>query len=101
MGISKQHLPPQDSFHIANCMSFCNEVETLIAASNKKADEREENTNRKTLRLGYVEAVLVVAEKRRIEPDLAAAYLNPEIKSKLRKEWEQKNMIHQKAKLPF
>lgn len=92
---------PQDALHIESCTRFCADVEALIVESNKRADEREEENGRKTLRLGYVEAVLVVAERRKIEPDLAAAYVSPEIKQKMAMEWEQKNMLPKKARLPF
>src|SRR4051812_41705822 len=94
-------IPVQDAIHIENCTRFCEEVEQLIDISNKQAAEREAKTGKKTSKLGYVEAVLVVAEKRRIEPDLAAAYLNPEIKEKLRFEYEDRHMLPRSAKLPF
>ncbi len=93
---------PQDQLHIENCTRFCADVEALIAESNRKADEREENAGgRKTSRLGYVEAVLVIAERRHIEPDLAASYVSPEIKQKMALEWENKHMLPKKARLPF
>jgi hypothetical protein len=94
---------PQDALHIENCTRFCADVEALMSESNKKADEREaaDPTGRRTSRLGYVEAVLVVAERRKIEPDLAASYVSPEIKQKMAMEWEQKHMLPKKARLPF
>ena len=97
---------PQDQLHIQNCVSFCDEVEALITESNKKADERDEyaaasGNKQKTPRLGYVQAVLAIAEKRRIEPEYAASYLNPSIKQKLQLEWESNHMIQKSAKLPF
>jgi hypothetical protein len=93
---------PQDQLHIENCTQFCAEVEALIKESNRKADEREQNAGgRKTSRLGYVEAVLVIAERRHIEPDLAASYVSPEIKQKMAMEWENKHMLPKKARLPF
>ena len=97
---------PQDQLHIQNCVSFCDEVEALIATSNKKADERDEfslaNGNKqKTPRLGYVQAVLIIAERRRIEPEYAASYLNPQIKQKLQDEWEINHMLQKSARLPF
>jgi hypothetical protein len=94
---------PQDALHTENCAHFCADVEALIAESNKKADEREaaDPTGRRTLRLGYVEAVLVIAERRHIEPDLAASYVSPGIKQKMAMEWENKHMIPRKARLPW
>ena len=92
---------PHDQFHIDLCTAFCADVETLITESNKKADEREAKTGKSTSRLGYVEAVLTVAERRKIEPDLAAAYVNPEIKRKMQFEWENKHMLPKTARLPF
>jgi hypothetical protein len=94
---------PQDALHIENCTRFCADVEALIAESNKKADEREaENpTGHRTSRLGYVDAVLIVAERRKIEPDFAASYVSPEIKQKMAMEWENKHMLPKKARLPF
>jgi hypothetical protein len=92
---------PQDQYHIENCARFCADVEALITESNKKADERVAATGKPTSRLGYVEAVLTVAERRKIEPDLAAAYLTPEIKAKMQFEWESKHMLPKTARLPF
>jgi hypothetical protein len=92
---------PQDQYHIELCTQFCADVEALINESNKKADERAERSGKPTARLGYVEAVLTVAERRKIEPDLAAAYLNPEIKMKMQQEWENRHMLPKTAKLPF
>ena len=93
---------PQDALHIENCARFCADVESLMLESNKKADERDATTNgHKTSRLGYVEAVLVVAERRHIEPDLAASYVSPGIKQKMALEWENKHMLPKKARLPF
>lgn len=91
----------QDQYHIETCSRFCADVEALVQESNKKADDREKATGRPTVRLNYIEAVLVVAERRKIEPDLAAAYLNPEIKEKLRIEYENRHMLPKSAKLPF
>lgn len=92
---------PQDQYHIENCTRFCSDVETLIAESEVKADERVAATGKPTSRLTYVEAVLTIAERRKIEPDLAAAYLSPEIKAKMQFEWETKHMLPKTAKLPF
>ena len=97
---------PQDALHIENCTRFCGDVEALIAESNKKADERDaanaaSGNKSKTPRIGYVEAVLVVAERRHIEPDLAASYISPDIKQKLAIEWESKHRLPKKARLPF
>ena len=92
---------PQDQYHIENCARFCADVEALISDSNKKADDRVASTGRPTARLGYVDAVLIVAERRKIEPDLAAAYLSPDIKQKMQSEWENKHMLPKTARLPF
>jgi hypothetical protein len=92
---------PQDQYHIELCTQFCADVEALINESNKKADERVAKAGKATTRLGYVDAVLIVAERRKIEPDLAAAYLNPEIKQKMQQEWENKHMLPKSARLPF
>lgn len=92
---------PQDQYHIELCTQFCADVEALITESNRKADERVAKTGKPTQRLGYVDAVLITAERRKIEPDLAAAYLNPEIKQKMQQEWENKHMLPKTAKLPF
>ena len=92
---------PQDQYHIQNCTAFCEDVETLIAESNKQADDRVAATGKPTTRLTYVEAVLEVAERRKVEPDLAAAYVSPEIKEKMQSEWENKHMLPKSAKLPF
>jgi len=94
-------LQPQDQFHVENCIKFCEAVEELIATSNVKADERELATGKPTPRLGYVEAVLTIAERFKIEPDFAASYVNPEIKLKMQSEWEHKHMLPKSAKLPF
>ena len=94
-------LQPQDQLHIANCTSFCAEVDELVKNSSTKADEREATTGQRALRLGYIEAVLEVATRRGIEPDLAAAYLNPEIKEALRMEFVNRHMMQQTATLPF
>lgn len=93
---------PQDQIHVQNCIEFCNDVETLVAESNTKADEVETTEGRKSpLRLSYIDAVLVIAERRKIEPDLAAAYINPQIKEKLRAEYESRHMLPKSARLPF
>jgi hypothetical protein len=102
---ARQQLP-QDQLHIENCTRFCADVEALIAESDKKADERDAanaaaGRKNKTPRIGYVEAVLVIAERRKIEPDLAASYISPEIKQKLALEWESKHRLPKKARLPF
>ena len=92
---------PQDQFHVEKCIKFCEDVELLIAESSKKADEREAHTGKPTSRLSYVDAVLIVAERSKIEPDLAAIYLNPVIKQKMQAEWENKHMLPKSARLPF
>jgi hypothetical protein len=97
---------PQDQVHIENCTRFCADVEALILESNQKADERDAASlaagrKTKTPRIGYVDAVLVIAERRKIEPDLAASYISPEIKQKLAMEWEAKHRLPKKARLPF
>lgn len=93
---------PQDALHIENCTRFCAEVEALIKESNKKANEYEiENGRKTTSRLSYIDAVLIVAERRKIEPDFAASYLSPDIKQKMALEWEKKHMLPKKARLPF
>ena len=92
---------PQDQYHIELCTQFCADVEALITESNKKADDRVVKSGKPTNRLGYVDAVLIIAERRKIEPDLAAAYLNPDIKQKMQQEWENKHMLPKTAKLPF
>lgn len=91
----------QDQFHIEKCAQFCEEVESLVQDSIKKAEEREAVTGKRTSRLSYVEAVLTVAERQNIQPDLAADYLSPIIKQHMQVEWENKNMLPQTAKLPF
>jgi hypothetical protein len=88
---------PQDQYHIKLCEEFCEDVETLVRESNEKAD----TTGRKFLRLNYIESVLLVAEKRHIEPDFAATYLSPIIKEKLRHEYEIRHMLPKSARLPF
>ena len=93
--------PIQDSIHIQNCEAFCSEVETMIRSNNSKAEERERTTGQKAMRLNYIEAVLAVAEKRRIDPDYAAAYLSPDIKEKLKVEYENRHMLPKTAKLSF
>jgi hypothetical protein len=97
---------PQDALHIENCTKFCADVEALVAESNKKADERDaaneaSGNNSKTPRIGYVEAVLEIAERRKIEPDFAASYISPDIKGKLAIEWESRHRLPKKARLPF
>lgn len=97
---------PQDQAHIENCTRFCADVEALITESNKKADERDtanasNGIKTKTPRIGYVEAVLVIAERRKIEPDFAASYLSADIKQKLSLEWEAKHRLPKKGRLPF
>jgi hypothetical protein len=97
---------PQDQLHIENCTQFCAEVEALIKQSNLMADERDianaaSGRKTKTPRLEYIEAVLVIAERRRIEPDLAASYISPDIKQKLTVEWEDRHRLPRKARLPF
>jgi hypothetical protein len=92
---------PQDQFHVEKCIVFCEQVEALIVASNLKADERETSTGKPTSRLGYVDAVLIVAERQKIEPDLAALYLSPSIKQQMQLEWENRNLLPRTAKLPF
>ena len=92
---------PQDALHIENCTQFCAEVEALVKESSKKADEREIENGCKTFRLDYIDAVLVVAERRKIEPDFAASYISPDIKQKMAIEWEKKHMLPKKARLPF
>lgn len=74
-----------DQYHIEICSNFCAEVETLVS----------------TNRLSYVDAVLIIADRRKIEPDLAAKYINPDIMSNMQAEWETKNMLAKTAKLPF
>jgi hypothetical protein len=76
---------PQDQLHIQDCTKFCTEVETLVA----------------TKRMGYMEAVLYLAEKRGIEPEGAAAYLNPHIKERIRIEATDLNLMPRTASLPF
>ena len=95
---------PQDALYIENCTRFCADVETLITESNKKSDKRdaENSTGHKTSRLGYVDAVLIVADRRKIEPDLAASYVSPEIKQKMAREWEDRHCLKKKTnRLPF
>ena len=97
---------PQDQVHIENCTRFCAEVEALIIESNKKADERDAanaaaGCKTKTPRIGYVDAVLVIAERRKIEPESAGSYISPEIKQKLAMEWEAKHRLPKRARLPF
>jgi hypothetical protein len=92
---------PQDALHIENCTRFCAEVEALIRENDKKADEREAEHGCKTSRLGYVDAVLIIADRRKIEPDLAASYLSPTIKEKMGREWQDRHMILRRNRLPF
>lgn len=99
MGVSKNF--PQDQLHIENCTKFCTKVEALVAESNVKADETELATGRKRPRLTYIQAVLIVAEEQNIEEAMAAAYLSPDIKDKIRVEAENLNMIEKSASLPF
>lgn len=90
----------QDSIHIENCTKFCKEVETLVENSNQKADSARANgTNRP--RLSYIQAVLSIAEHRGIEEAMAAAYLSPDIKEKIRIEAENLHMIGKSAALPW
>lgn len=92
---------PQDQFHVEKCIAFCEAVEALIFDSNMKADEREASTGKPTSRLSYIDAVLIIAERQKIEPDLAATYINPVIKRKMQSEWENKHMLPKSARLPF
>ena len=92
---------PQDQYHIELCTQFCADVEALITESNKKADDRVAKSGKPTNRLGYVDAVLIIAERRKIEPDLAAAFCSPDIKMKMTVEWESKHMIPKTGRLPF
>lgn len=92
---------PQDQFHVEKCIKFCDEVEALVNESNQKADDRELATGKASSRLAYVDAVLIVAERSKIEPDLAAIFLNPVIKQKMQNEWENKHMLPKSARLPF
>lgn len=93
---------PQDALHIQKCQEFCDAVEALIQDSESRAKEIElANDSRKAIRLTYIDAVLTVAERLKIDPDLAAAYLNPRIKEQLRAEYESRHMLPKTAKLPF
>jgi hypothetical protein len=103
MGVKQQ---PQDQVHIEKCIKFCADVEAFFTESNKKADERDANnaasgSKTKTPRIGYVDAVLTIAEKSNIEPDLAASYISPDIKQKLAAEWETRHRLPKKSRLPF
>ena len=92
---------PHDKLHFDNCAAFCADVETLVRESNTLADEHETLTGKTTLRIKYIEAVLEIADKRKIEPEFAAEYLNPEIKEHLRTEYEHRHMLPRTATLPF
>lgn len=98
MPSKRQH---HDDLFLSECIKFCEEIENLISESNKKADERERETGKPTIRFGYVEAVLTVSERWKIEPDFAAEYLNPTIKSHLQREWQNLHRLPKKGKLPF
>ena len=93
-------IPVQDSIHIENCTRFCNEVEALVDSSNQKADAARVNGINRP-RFSYIQAVLTIAERRGIEEAMAAAYLSPDIKEKIRVEAENLNMIEKSAALPF
>jgi len=99
MGVLKSF--PQDQLHIENCTKFCNEVKALVEASNRKADATKADTGHNRPRLSYMQAVLTVAERRGIEEAMAAAYLSPDIKDKIRIEAENLNMISKSATLDF
>ena len=98
MGVPKSY--SQDKFHIETCTKFCSEVESLITTSNKQADEAAMH-GRNRPRLRYVDSVLMIAEKWNIEEALAATYLSPDIKDKIRVEAEARNSIPRSASLPF
>ena len=93
-------IPVQDSIHIENCTQFCSEVESLVEYSNQKADDAKASGYNRP-RLSYIQAVLAVAERRGIEEAMAAAYLSPDIKDKIRVEAENLNMIEKTATLPW
>jgi Phage late-transcription coactivator len=98
MGVPKSF--PQDKIHIENCTQFCNDVEKLVEDSHRQAEIAfQKGYNRP--RMSYIQAVLSVAEGRGIEEALAAAYLSPDIKDKIRIEAENLNMINKSAALPF
>jgi hypothetical protein len=92
---------PTDQYHIEKCETFCAAVEDMIAADERIQTKKDSDTGRRGKRLTYIEAVLAIAEKNRIEPDLAAHYLNPEIKEKLRIDYENIHWLPRSAKLPF
>lgn len=92
---------PTDQYHIEQCEKFCTAVETLIESDEQISKKRESTTGKRGTRMTYIEAVLNVAEKFKVEPDLAAAYLNPEIKEKLRIDFENKHWLPRSAQLPF
>lgn len=89
MGVPKSF--PQDQLHIENCTKFCSEVEALIQTSNRQTDEANANGSRRP-RMTYIQTVLTVAENRGIEEAMAASYLSPDIKDKIRIEAENLNM---------
>ena len=73
----------QDSIHIESCTRFCNEVESLAK------------------KMSYMDSVLALADRRNIEPEMAATYLSPDIKEKIRIEAENLNLMPRTASLPF
>jgi len=84
MGISKSYQSfPHDQLQLDNCTQFCLEVEHIVTSK----------------RMSYIEAVLTLAEKKNIEPKLAAAYLNPDIKDRIRIEAENLNYMPKTASL--
>jgi len=78
-------LYPQDQLHIENCTRFCVEVETVVLTKS----------------MTYMDAVLSLADSRGIEPELAASYLSPDIKDRIRVEAENLNLMARTASLPF
>jgi hypothetical protein len=86
MGVSKNKSNlPQDQLNIETCTRFCTDVESLVANNG----------------LSYIEAVVHLADLRKIEEALAANYLNPDIIEKVRIEGENRNMLERTASLPF
>jgi len=92
-------LQPQDAMFLHRCKDFSTAVERLISISNSQADAREEQSGCKTVRMTYLDAIMETARQFNLEPDLAAAYINSEIKEKLQTECEERRMIPKTAKL--